>query len=530
MIVNRKKIIICDAIHQKGFQLLEKEDDIEVIDAVKLSKDELLNVVGSADIAITRSPTAIDSKFLAAATNLKAIVRAGVGVDNVDLDGCSKRGIIAMNVPTANTIAAVELTMAHMLSTARSFTNANNHLKIERVWKREKWYGIELSGKKLGIIGFGNIGSRVGVRAKAFGMDVIAYDPYIAPSKATDLGVSYTENFDDILACDFITIHTPKNKETTGIISYDEIAKMKDGVRLINCARGSLYDEKALYDGLKSGKIAFAGIDVFSYEPATDHPLLDLENICVTPHLGANTVESQEKIATQAAECALNAARGVSYPNALNLPIKAEELPSEIVPYLELIQKMSYFAAQINKSQIKSIRIRAEGNVSKYAKSLLTFSIVGALKESIGDKINYVNASYVAKEKNIETAYEEIANSSSYHNKVTVTLTTQKGVSTVSGTVFEEVEQRIVNINGFGFDFKPKGKMIVFKNKDIPGAIASIATLLAKHGINIADFRLGRGKDDFAMAVILVDEPVDKKILTELNSLDACLWAEYAIL
>ncbi len=525
-----KKIIICDAIHQKGFELLREESDIEVIDAVSFSKDELLDKIGDADVAVTRSPTAIDEKFLEKAVNLKAVVRAGVGVDNVDLDGCSKRGIIAMNVPTANTIAAVEMTMAHILSCARSFVNANNNLKLDRVWKREKWYGVELSGKKLGIIGFGNIGSRVGIRAKAFDMDVITYDPYIEPSKATDLGVVYTQNFDDILACDFITIHTPKNRETTDIISFDEIAKMKDGVRLINCARGNLFNEKALYDGINSGKIAFAGIDVFSYEPATDHPLLDLENISVTPHLGANTHESQEKIATQAAESALLAARGISYPNALNLPIKTEDLPEDTVPYLELTQKISYFAAQINKAQIKSVRIRVEGDISKYAKSLLTFSIVGVLKESIGDNINYVNASFVAKDKGIETTFEESPTSPNYHNKVTISLTTSKGVSTVTGTVFEDTEPRIVNINGFGFDFKPKGKMIVFKNRDVPGVIASIATLLSENGINISDFRLGRGKNGYAMAVILVDESIDREMLNKLNSLDTCLWAEYAIL
>ncbi len=525
-----KKIVVCDAIHKKGFDILRAEEDIEVFDAVGIPKNELLDVVGDADVAITRSSTDIDEKFLNAAKNLKAVVRAGVGVDNVDLDGCSKRGIIAMNVPTANTIAAVELTMAHLLATARSFPNANNHLKLDRVWKREKWYGVELFSKKLGVIGFGNIGSRVAVRAKAFGMDIIAYDPYIEPSKVTDLGMSYTENFEDILSCDFITIHTPKNKETTDIISYDEIDKMKDGVRLINCARGDLYNEKALYEGIKSGKIAYAGIDVFSYEPATDHFLLDLDNISVTPHLGANTYESQEKIAIQAAESAISAARGVSYPNALNLPIKTEDLPVHIVPYLELLQKMSYFAAQINKSQVKSIKIELEGEISEFGKSLLTFAIVGSLKDSVGDKINYVNADYVAKQKGIETLYENAQNSSAYHNKITVTLTTQKGVTSVSGTVFGDDEQRIVNINGFGFDFKPKGKMIVFKNKDVPGVIASIATLLAQRGINIADFRLGRGKNDNAMAVILIDDSIDKKLLEELNSLDTCIWAEYAIL
>lgn len=525
-----KKIIVCDAIHSKGFDLLAQEKDIEVIDAVKVPKDELLTMLGDADVAITRSSTTVDEAFLNAAKNMKAIVRAGVGVDNVDQDGCSRRGIIAMNVPTANTIAAVELTMAHLLSCARSFTNANNHLKLERVWKREKWYGVELCGKKLGVIGFGNIGSRVAIRAKAFDMKVVTYDPYIPASKATDLGVEYTDNFNDILACDFITIHTPKNKETTDIISFDEIEKMKDGVRLVNCARGGLYNEKALYEGIKSGKIAYAGIDVFSYEPATDHFLLDLEHISVTPHLGANTLESQEKIAIQAVEGAISAARGVSYPHALNLPINAEDLPPFISPYLELVQKMGFMAAQINKASIKSLRIEAEGEVGEFVKSLLTFALVGSLKETMGNKINYVNAEFVADEKGIKTAYEAKASASGYKNQITIKLTTEKNVTTISGTVFGENEQRIVGINGFKFDFKPKGKMIVFKNSDVPGVIAAITTKLADSGVNIADFRLGRDEHGLAMAVILVDENIDKKLIGELNNLETCIWAEYAVL
>ncbi|WP_024953967.1 phosphoglycerate dehydrogenase [Sulfurospirillum arcachonense] len=528
--MKQKKIIVCDAIHQKGFELLKSENDIEVIDAVGVDKEELLNIIGEADVAITRSSTDINEKFLNSAKNMKAIVRAGVGVDNVDQDGCSRRGIIAMNVPTANTIAAVELTMAHLLGTARSFTNANNHLKNDRVWKREKWYGTELSGKKLGVIGFGNIGSRVAIRAKSFDMDIVAYDPYITSSKVTDLDMTYTTNFDDILACDFITIHTPKNKETIDIISFDEIKKMKDGVRLVNCARGGLYNEEALYEGIKSGKIAFAGIDVFSYEPATDHFLLDLENICVTPHLGANTIESQEKIAIQAAENAISAARGVSYPNALNLPIKAEDLPPFVEPYLELVQKMGFLCAQINKASIKSVKIEAEGEVGEYVKSLLTFALVGSLKESIGDKINYVNAEFVANEKAIDTKFEAINNSSGYKNKITIRLTTEKGVTTVNGTVFGEDEQRIVGINGFKFDFKPKGKMIVVKNSDVPGVIADISSMLSSVGVNIADFRLGRDEHGLAMAVILVDENIDKKLVAKLNELDTCIWAEYAVI
>jgi len=525
-----KKIIVCDAINQKGLDILNTEEDIEVIDAVRVPKDELLKIIGKADVAITRSSTQIDERFLNSAKNLKAIVRAGVGVDNVDIDGCSRRGIIAMNIPTANTIAAVELTMAHLLGTARSFTGANNHLKYDRVWKREKWYGVELSGKKLGVIGFGNIGSRVAIRAKSFDMEIVAYDPYISSSKATDLGMEYTTNFKDILACDFITIHTPKNRETVDIISTDEIKKMKSGVRLINCARGGLYNEKALYEGIKSGKIAYAGVDVFSYEPAIDHFLLDLENICVTPHLGANTIESQEKIATQAAENAISAARGASYPNALNLPIRAEDLPPFVEPYLELVQKMGFLSAQINKASIKSVKIEAKGEIGEYVQSLLTFALVGSLKESMGDKINYVNAEFVAQEKAIEVKQESISNAGGYKNMITLKLTTQKSVTTISGTVFGEDEQRIVGINGFKFDFKPKGKMIIFKNSDVPGVIASISSILSNEGVNIADFRLGRDEHGLAMAVILVDENINKKLISNLNELETCLWVEYAVI
>ncbi|MBL0686367.1 MAG: phosphoglycerate dehydrogenase [Sulfurospirillum sp.] len=525
-----KKIIVCDAIDQKGFNLLNIEENIEVIDASHVPKDKLLDMLKDADVAITRSSTEIDEKFLDSAKNMKAIVRAGVGVDNVDIEACSRRGIIAMNIPIANTMAAVELSMAHLLNTARSFPNAHNHLKIDRVWKREKWYGVELSGKKLGIIGFGNIGSRVAIRAKSFDMDIVAYDPYISSSKVTDLGMEYAINLDDILTCDFITIHTPKNKETTDIISTDEIKKMKYGVRLVNCARGGLYNEKALYEGIKSGKIAYAGVDVFSYEPATDHFLLDLENICVTPHLGANTVESQEKIAIQSAENAISAARGISYPNALNFPINSHDLPSFVEPYLELVQKMSFLSAQINKASIKSIKIEAEGKIAEYMKLLLTFAIVGSLKESMGDKINYVNAEFVVKERDIDIKCETLKNNSGYKNKITIKLTTEKNVTSIDGTVFGEDDRRIVGINGFKFDFKPKGKMIVFKNRDVPGVIAQISSILSLEGVNIADFRLGRDKNGLAMAVILVDENIDKRLIAKLNRLKACILVEYAVI
>lgn len=524
-----KKIVVCDAIQQVGFDLLAKESDIEVEDLSKIGKDELLTRIGDADVAITRSSTEVNEAFLEAGKNLKAIVRAGVGVDNVDIDGCSKRGIILMNVPTANTIAAVEMTMCHLLNSARKYVNSCNDLKINKTWKRENWYGVELYKKTLGIIGFGNIGSRVGVRAKAFGMNVIAYDPYVEPAKATAVGVEYTTDFNDILKCDFITIHTPKNKETINMLDIDEMAQLKDGVRLINCARGGLYNEKALIKNLKNGKIAYLGIDVFDKEPATEHELMSFDNVTATPHLGANTLESQSNIATQAAEQAISAARGISYPNALNMPIKSEDLPKAMEPYIDLITKMSYLASQIDKSPIKTIRIRTAGKVSEYINSLLTFGIVGALKESLGDKINYVNARFIADEKGVEIKGDEIVDSD-YQNKVEVEITTDKAITSVSGSVFGDDEERIVNINGFKTDFKPKGKMIIFKNNDVPGVILSISEILMKAKINIADFRLGRDDNGNALAVILVDQDISRDILAELNALDTCIWARYAVI
>ncbi len=526
--MNKKRVVVCDAIHEIGFEILQECNDLEVVDASNEPKDKLFEIVKDCDIVVTRSSTDVDKKFLDAAKSLKAVVRAGVGVDNVDIDECSKRGIVVMNVPTANTIAAVELTMAHLLATARAFVYAHNHLKEQRIWNRQQWYGVELKDKKLGIIGFGNIGSRVGIRALAFDMDVIVYDPYISPSKATDVGAKYTTDFDEILKCDFITIHTPKNKETINMISYEEIKKMKDGVRLINCARGGLYNEDALYEGLKSKKIAYAGIDVFSKEPAVDNKLLDLDNIIVTPHLGANTVESQQKIATQAAEQVISAARGVGYPNALNLPIKESELPKFVKPYLELAQKIGYLAAQINRGAIKSLTLEAEGEIANFTDSLTTFALVGSLKESMGERINYVNAEFIAKDNHININSKKVSNTSEYKNKIELKLTTDKKMVKIGGTVFSETFQKIVNINNIKLDFKPKGKMLFFANKDVPGVIATISTKLSQNGINIADFRLGRDKNGTALAVVLVDSEVPKSVLKELELLDVCIWVAYA--
>lgn len=522
-------IMVCDHIHQSGLDLLAKAQDVEMLNYSNMPKDELKKELHKADVAITRSSTDVDISFLEKAKKLRAVVRAGVGVDNVDIESSSKQGVVVMNVPTANTIAAVELTCAHILSAIRNFPGANTQLKFERKWKREDWYGTELKGKKLGIIGFGNIGSRVGKRMKAFEMEVLAYDPYINPTKATDAGIAYTKNFDDILACDIITIHTPKNKETVNMIDKAEIDKMKEGVILINCARGGLYNEDALYDALQSKKIRWAGIDVFTKEPGTSNKLLDLENIYVTPHIGANTLESQEKIAIEAAEAALEAARGSSFPNALNLPIKENELPSFMKAYLELVQKMAFFAIQINKDEIRSIKLEAEGVIKEHLESLSTFALVGLLNASIGDKVNYVNAPYVAKERGIEVVLEGKDSQSVFKNQIKLTLLGANCEFSVCGTVYNEDTPKIIAINNFPLEVEPKGGIILFRNNDKPGVIGHVGTILAKHNINIADFRLSRYEKQ-ALAVILVDDEVSQKVLDELSRIEACISIKYAVI
>ncbi len=524
-------VIVCDHIHQTGLDLLLQDPDIEMINAADESKEDLISkIIQKADVAITRSSTDVDENFLKNATNVKAIVRAGVGVDNVDISACSKRGIVVMNVPTANTIAAVELTMAHMLSCVRKFPYAHDNLKIDRVWRRQDWYGTELKDKKLGVIGLGNIGSRVASRAKAFEMNVIAYDPYIDSSKATNMEIAYTENFEDIIACDIITIHTPKNEETIGMIGSDEISRMKDGVVLINCARGGLYDEEALFNGLKSGKIAMAGIDVFSKEPATDHPLLDLDNVTVTPHLGANTRESQRNIAQQTAQQAINAAKGISYPNALNLPIKENELPDYVKPFLELIQKMGHLSAQVTRSAVKSIKVTAQGDIGEYIESMATFATVGVLHESVGEQVNYVNAEFVAQERDIDISSEVEPNTSPFHNKVKIKLTTQKGSVSIAGTVFDENVQRIIEIDEYDLDVEPKGNMVFFRNTDTPGVVGDVGKIIAENKLNISDFRLGRDKTGLALAVVRIDGQISKKLLKELTALEACISVSFASL
>ena len=517
------KIAVCDHIHDDGIAILSACNEVELIDISSLSFEEKLEKITNMQGIITRSSTPVNKTLLGHATALKSIVRAGVGVDNVDIDACSRRGIVVMNVPTSNTLAAVELTMTHMLSCVRNFVNCNVELKSGS-WNRENWYGTELYEKKLGVIGFGNIGSRVAVRAKAFGMNIVAYDPYIPSSKVTSLDMIYTDNFEDILQCDIITIHTPKNTETTNMIAKSELAKLKENAILINCARGGLVNELDLLEVLRTKKIRMAGIDVFDKEPANKHPFLALDNTTTTPHIGANTLESQRRVAISAAGQIINAVKGIAYKDALNLPIS--DIPKEMQAYFDLSQKMGFFASFLTKNQPKIIRLEAAGKIKEHAEALLTFGAVGALRNMI-DNVNHVNAQYVAKEKDITLECTTKEQEGTFLNKLTLELICENRTVKISGTIFDDDIERIISIDDFEVDVNPKGNMILFKNTDIAGVVGQLGNILAKYDVNIADMRLGRNKDKQALAVMTVDEKVSSEILHELKLIPACLALGY---
>lgn len=522
--MSKKTIMVCDHIHQGGLDKLSSLEDINYIN-ISNDKENLYTHIAKANVVITRSSTPINEAFLEKAISLESVVRAGVGIDNIDVDACTKRGVVVMNVPTANTIAAVELTLCHLTSCVRAFPYAHNAFKNERIWKREDWYGTELKNKQLGVIGFGNIGSKVAIRAKAFDMKVVVYDPYINSQKVNDANLIYTSNFDDILQSDIITIHTPKNKETTDIIKKEQIDKMKDGVILINCARGGLYNEDDLYDGLKTGKIRFAGIDVFNEEPSINNKLLDLDNVIATPHLGANTMESQKNISLDAVNQAILAVRGISYENAFNMAINMNNIDKSLNLYPSFVQKMAFLCTEFGKDNIKKIEIGTLGEVSKLADSLLACACVGAIRHNY-EHINYVNYEIVAKELGVELETSQKEKKHNHNNAISLRITFAHRTVTIVGTIISESIEHIISIDDYVLDFEPKGKVIFFKNSNVLGVVGEFGTFLGQEKINISDLSMGM-KENSALVAINVDTKISDEALEKLKKLDACISARY---
>jgi D-3-phosphoglycerate dehydrogenase len=477
---------------------------------------------------ITRSATTIDKNFLNKAGRLKVIGRAGVGTDNIDVEEASRRGIIVMNVPAGNTLAAVELTVAHIMSTLRSLPNASYELKHEHIWNRKKWMGMELSEKTLGIIGFGRIGSRVAKRCMSFGAKVVTYDPYIKKEKATNLGCRIVDTLDELLeVSDIITIHTPKTEETYNIITSKQIDKMKDDVILINCARGGLYNEDDLYDALKNKKIRALGIDVFDNEPVKNHKLFELENVFVTPHIGGITYESQVRVGTQIAQQVIDALKGYDYANAINLPFVKGEIPDYLQPFFGLAERIGSFLVQVVNGSIQRVQLEARGEIAEFIESLRIFSLVGLLKPILGEDVNYVNAPYLIEERGIvvEKEKEKEIKPLYFKNFVRLRVWTDRESLSVGGTVFEENRARIVAIDGFSMEVEPSGIIIVIKNYDKPGVIGQIGTILGESNINIADFRLARKKGGReALALVKIDAPASLSVVDELSQISGIIY------
>jgi len=487
--------------------------------ALGKDKEKLATVIGNYDGLAIRSATKVTAKILEWAKDLKVIGRAGIGVDNVDIPAATARGIIVMNTPFGNSITTAEHAVSLMLALARQIPEADASTRAGK-WEKNKFMGVEIFGKTLGVIGCGNIGSIVADRAIGLKMKVIAFDPFLSQERAADLGVEKVEIDDLFRRADFITLHAPLTDKTRNIVNAGAIKNMKRGVRIINCARGGLVDEGALYEALKNGQVAGAAFDVFVTEPATENPLFHLPNVVCTPHLGAATSEAQENVALQIAEQMSDYLLRGAITNAINFPsISAEEAP-KLKPFIALAEKLGSFAGQLTETGISKVQLAYEGAVAQMnTKALTSAALAGLLRPMLGD-VNVVSAPVVAKERGIvvEEATREMPED--YESLITVTVTTERQTRHVSGTVFADGRPRIVNIKGIRMDAEFGPSMIYITNLDKPGFIGKFSSTLGEAGINIATFHVGRdAPGGNAVALIEIDGDLPEAVLAKVRAL-----------
>ena len=514
------KVLISDALSPAAVQIF-KDRGIEVDFQPALGKDKekLASVVGNYDGLAIRSATKVTAKIVEHAKNLKVIGRAGIGVDNVDIPAATARGIIVMNTPFGNSITTAEHAISLMLALARQIPEADASTRAGK-WEKNKFLGVEIFGKTLGVIGCGNVGSIVADRALGLKMKVIAYDPFLSADRATDLGVEKVELEELFKRADFITLHTPLTDKTRNVVNADAMRAMKKGVRIVNCARGGLVDEAALYEALKNGHVAGAAFDVFVTEPATENPLFALPNVVCTPHLGASTSEAQENVALQIAEQMSDYLLRGAISNAVNFPsISAEEAP-KLKPFVALAEKLGSFAGQLTETGISKVQLAYEGAVAQMnTKALTSAALAGLLRPMLGD-VNVVSAPVVAKERGI--VIEEVTREmpEDYESLITVTVTTERQSRHVSGTVFADGRPRIVNIKGIRMDAEFGPSMIYITNRDKPGFIGKFSSTLGEAGINIATFHVGRdAPGGNAVALIEIDGELPETVLTKVRAL-----------
>jgi D-3-phosphoglycerate dehydrogenase / 2-oxoglutarate reductase len=514
------KVLISDALSSAAVAIF-KERGLEVEFQPNLGKDKekLAETINGFDGLAIRSATKVTAKMLERAQKLKVIGRAGIGVDNVDIPAATARGIIVMNTPFGNSITTAEHAITLMLSLARQIPEADASTRAGK-WEKNKFLGVEISGKTLGVIGCGNIGSIVADRALGMKMKVIAYDPYLSAERALDLGVEKVELEELLRRADFLTLHTPLTDKTRNIINAESLKLAKKGLRLINCARGGLVDEAALFDALKSGHVAGAALDVFVTEPATNSPLFALPNVVCTPHLGASTTEAQENVALQIAEQMSDYLTRGAISNAVNFPsISAEEAP-KLKPFVALAEKLGSFAGQLTETGIKRVQVSYEGAVAQMnTRALSSAAIAGILRPMLQD-INVVSAPVVAKDRGIVVEETRRDGEGDYESLITVAVVTDRQTRSVSGTVYADGRPRIVNIKGIRIDAEFGPSMLYVTNQDKPGFVGRFATLLAGAGINIATFHLGREQaGGNAIALVEVDGEVPPDVLAKVQQI-----------
>lgn len=520
------KVLLLDGIDPAGVDVIERTGEISAIVHNKIERDKLLEIVGDVDGIIVRSATSIDSELMKKATRLKVVGRAGVGVDNVDIETATERGVLVMNSPGGSTTTTAEHAIAMLFSLARSIPQAYLALKSGK-WEKSKFKGVELTGKTLGVVGLGRIGSEVARKCQAMGMNVIAYDPFINPDTPLSTGFNLVTLPQIFERADFISFHVPLTDATRNLVNKDTIAGMKDGVRLINCARGGIIHEADLYDALKSGKVAGAALDVFDKEPNTDSPLLGLDNFIATPHLGASTVEAQRKVSEDVCQQVSDFLLKSAVSGALNFPQLDLGQVESYQHFVDLAGRISTFTSQISEGRLQSVSIRYSGEVCDMNLNYLTSVMVQRiLVPMLREGINLVNAMHVAKLRGIKVEHTRVPASENFTNLITFEMKTDSGTHRVSGTVFNDRLPRIVNIDGFALEVVPRGHMIYFMNNDKPGVIGKIGTVLGECNVNIAGMQLGREHEGGrALALLLVDEPVRNEVLDRVRSIDNILIA-----
>jgi len=516
------KILISDKLAQEGIDLINSTEGFEAVVKTGMSEDELAKIIGEYDGLIVRSDTKVTAKILANPGKFKAVARAGVGVDNIDISEATRKGILVMNTPGGNTLSAAEHTMALMLAMSRNIVPACNSLKAG-AWDRKKYMGNQLNGKVLGVIGLGRIGMAVAKMAIGFNMKILGYDPFAAPTDAEKGGIEVTDSLERVFKeADYISLHIPKNEQTVNMIDAEQIKMMKPTVRLINCARGGVINEDALYDALTEKRIAGAALDVFPTEPPQNRRFTEAENCLVTPHLGASTREAQVEVAVEAAQILVDAIKNGRVSNAINAPSACGSLPPIVSKYAELAGRIGKLVSTISSGRIKKIAVQYRGSIAEMAVEAVTLDFaIGLLQRHFDIPLNMINVGFLAKERGISIDETKNVEAKDVSSSFRAEVVTDKGTRTVTGSVFGETHLRIIEIDGYNVEITPQGAVLVIFNDDKPGVIGSVGTVCGRHNINICTMGVGQKlEEQKAILAVSLDKDPTPEAVEELSNLD----------